>query len=51
MRGSQEDIGETFLTLGASRTISVSIYPEKTKGICVLIFAFRDGDALSSGCF
>ena len=51
MRGSQEDMGETLVNLGASRTNSVSIYSEKTQDVCVLVFAFRDGDALPSGCF
>ena len=31
MRGSQEDMGETLVNLGASRTNSVSIYFEKTQ--------------------
>ena len=33
MRGSQEDIGEMLVNLGASRTNSVSIYFEKTQDI------------------
>ena len=51
MRGSQKDKGETLVNLGASRTNSVSIYSEKTQDVCVLVFAFRDGDAVPSGCF
>ena len=51
MRGSQEDIGDMLVNLGASRTNSVTLYSGKTQDICVLVFAFRDGDALLSGCF
>ena len=60
MGGSQEDIGEMFVNLGASRMSSVSIYFEKTRTYAslfffltrfaiYLVFAFRDGDALLSG--
>ena len=53
MRGPQEDMGEMLVNLGASRTNSVSIYSEKTQniGYGVLVFAFRDGNASSSGYF
>ena len=41
MRGSQEDIGEMFVNLGASRTNSVSVYFEKTRTYASLFSRFE----------